>query len=158
MRCVVQRVLSSSVEVSGRTVSEIGEGLNVLVGIGVSDGEKDCEYMADKLVNLRIFEDSSGKTNLSMADIAGLGRDCGIILISQFTLMGDVRHGKRPSFTDAAAPEAAEALYVKLAELVENLCRPCGIKVGRGVFRADMKVNIVNDGPFTVLLDSKKTF
>ncbi len=158
MRCVVQRVLESSVEVGGKQVSEIGEGLNVLVGVGNDDGDKDCEYIADKLVNLRIFEDSEGKTNLSMPDIAAAGRPCGILLISQFTLMGDVRHGKRPSFTDAAAPSDAESIYMKLVRRVEELCAPHGIKVGRGVFRADMKVKIVNDGPFTILLDSKKSF
>ena len=158
MRCVVQRVLSSSVKVEGKTVSEIGEGLNVLVGVGNFDNDKDCACMAEKLVNLRIFEDEAGKTNLSLADIKNRGRDCGMILISQFTLMGDVRHGKRPSFTDAAAPEEAEALYIKLVEEVERICLPLGIKVGRGVFRADMKVSILNDGPFTILLDSKKTF
>ena len=158
MRCVVQRVLESSVEVGGKLVSEIGEGLNVLVGIGNDDGDKDCEYIAEKLVNLRIFEDSEGKTNLSMPDIVKAGRQCGIILISQFTLMGDVRHGKRPSFTEAAAPQNAESIYLKLVECVEKLCAPYDIKVGRGIFRADMKVKIINDGPFTILLDSKKTF
>ena len=158
MRCVVQRVLKSSVEVDGKTVSEIGEGLNVLVGVGNDDGDRDCEYVADKLVNLRIFEDSEGKTNLSMPDIVSQGRECGIILISQFTLMGDVRHGKRPSFTDAAPPKEAEEIYLKLVECVEKLCAPHGLKVGRGIFRADMKVNILNDGPFTILIDSKKNF
>lgn len=158
MRCVVQRVLSSSVEVDGKTVSEIGEGLNVLVGIGPDDNDRDCDYIAEKLTGLRIFEDEEGKTNLSMADIVARGRSCGVILISQFTLMGDVRHGKRPSFTGAAAPEIAEGIYLRLVEAVEKICGPLGIYVGRGVFRADMKVKILNDGPFTVLLDSKKLF
>ena len=158
MRCVVQRVLNSSVTVDGITVAQIGEGLNVLVGVGLDDSEKDCDYMADKLVNLRIFEDDHGKTNRSLADIKAAGRECGIILISQFTLMGNVRHGKRPSFTDAAQPGEAERVYEMLLSKVEKLCEPAGIKVGRGVFRADMKVSILNDGPFTILLDSKKTF
>ena len=158
MRCVVQRVLNSSVTVGGETVAEIGEGLNVLVGVGLDDNEKDCGYKADKLVNLRIFEDSEGRTNLSLPDIKRAGRDCGIILISQFTLMGDVRHGKRPSFTDAAQPSDAVKLYEILLSKVEALCVPLGIKVGKGVFRADMKVAILNDGPFTILLDSKKLF
>ncbi len=158
MRCVVQRVLESSVEVGGVVVSEIGEGLNVLVGVGTDDTESDCEYIAEKIVNLRIFEDDEGKTNLSMIDVVEKGGECGVLLISQFTLAGDVRKGKRPSFTYAAPPAEAAALYEKLVSRVEELCRPYGIKVGRGVFRAEMKVKIINDGPFTILLDSKKTF
>ena len=158
MRAVVQRVLYSSVTVGGEKVAEIGEGLNVLLGVSCDDDERDVKYLADKITGLRIFSDDDDKTNLSIFDVKAAGRDCGIIIVSQFTLLGDVRHGKRPAFTAAAEPARAEELYLLLADAVEEKCAPLGIRVGRGVFRADMTVEITNDGPFTILLDSKRIF
>ena len=108
MRAVVQRVLYSSVTVGGEKVAEIGEGLNVLLGVSCDDDERDVKYLADKITGLRIFSDDDDKTNLSIFDVKAAGRDCGIIIVSQFTLMGDVRHGKRPAFTAAAEPARAE--------------------------------------------------
>ena len=158
MRCVVQRVLSSSVEVGGNIVAQIEKGLNVLVGVENGDTEKDAEYIAEKLFGLRIFEDEEGKTNKNISDLKGKTGNAGIILISQFTLLGDVRHGKRPAFISACEPVLANELYMYLVKLMRDNCEPLGITVGTGVFRAEMKVNIVNDGPFTILLDSRKVF
>lgn len=149
MRCVVQRVSSASVAVNGQIVGQIGKGLMVLVGVSQGDGEKDIQYMADKLPNLRIFEDEQGKMNLSLLDAGGA-----ILAVSQFTLLGDARGGRRPSFIEAARPEIANPMYV---ELVRRL-RETGLRVETGVFQAEMAVSLVNDGPVTILLDSRKTF
>jgi len=146
MRAVVQRVLEASVTVNGERVSQIGPGLLVLLGVGKGDTGKDVEWMADKLPNLRIFEDEQGKMNKSLLDGSKQ-----LILVSQFTLFGDARRGRRPSFTEAMEPEEAKRLYEQCCERVAAL----GVTVGRGVFRADMKVGLVNDGPVTLLLDSK---
>lgn len=150
MRSVVQRVRRAQVTVDAQVVGVIEHGLCVLVGAGAGDGEADLAYTADKLVNLRIFEDDAGKMNRSVLEVGG-----GILLISQFTLYGDARKGRRPAFTDALEPVAAEAAY---NDLVARL-RATGISpVATGVFRADMQVELVNDGPVTILLDSRKTF
>jgi D-tyrosyl-tRNA(Tyr) deacylase len=149
MRCVVQRVTSASVQVNGEIVGQIGKGLMVLVGVSQGDGEKDIQYMADKLPNLRIFEDEQGKMNLSLLNAGGA-----ILAVSQFTLLGDARGGRRPSFIEAARPETANPMY---DELVRRL-RAAGLTVETGVFQAEMAVALVNDGPVTILLDSRKTF
>ena len=149
MRCVVQRVSSASVMVNGQTVGQIEKGLMVLVGVAQGDGEKDMLYMADKVPNLRIFEDEQGKMNLSILDAGG-----SILAVSQFTLLGDARGGRRPSFIEAARPEAANSMY---EELVRRW-RETGLKVETGVFQAEMAVSLVNDGPVTILLDSRKNF
>lgn len=149
MRCVVQRVLSASVTVEGKIVGQIGKGLMVLLGVCQGDGEKDVAYMADKLPNLRIFEDEQGKMNLSLKDAGG-----SILAVSQFTLMGDLRGGRRPSFIEAARPEIANPLY----EEVVRRIREGGVTVETGIFQAEMAVSLVNDGPVTILLDSRKTF
>ncbi len=149
MRCVVQRVSSASVQVNGQIVGQIGKGLMVLVGVSSGDGEKDIQYMADKLPNLRIFEDEQGKMNLSLLDAGGA-----ILAVSQFTLLGDARGGRRPSFIEAARPDFANPMY---EELVRRL-RETGLIVETGVFQAEMAVSLVNDGPVTILLDSRKTF
>ena len=147
MRCVVQRVTEASVSVAGEEIGRIGRGFMVLIGVSVQDGEKDVKYMADKVPNLRIFEDDEGKMNRSLKDTGG-----GILAVSQFTLYGDARGGRRPSFTEAARPEAANELYEKLVEA----WRAQGVHVETGRFRADMQVSLVNDGPVTLLLDSTK--
>ena len=149
MRCVVQRVSSASVAVNGQIVGQIGKGLMILVGVGQGDGEKDIQYMADKLPNLRIFEDEQGKMNLSLLDAGGA-----ILAVSQFTLLGDARGGRRPSFIEAARPETANPMY---EELVRRL-RDTGLTVETGIFQAEMAVSLINDGPVTILLDSRKTF
>ncbi|MCA9673694.1 MAG: D-tyrosyl-tRNA(Tyr) deacylase [Kofleriaceae bacterium] len=154
MRAVVQRVLSASVTVEGEVVGEIGEGLCVLVGAGQDDGRADDQgdvaYVADKLVNLRIFADDDGKMNRSVLDVGG-----GVLLVSQFTLYGDARKGRRPAFVGALEPVEAERLYQAVVAQV----KAAGVvKVATGVFRADMKVALVNDGPVTILLDSRKRF
>ncbi len=149
MRAVVQRVEKASVSVDGRTVGAIDQGLLVLLGISSSDQEKDAGYLADKIVGLRIFEDAAGKMNRSVGDISGA-----VLMVSQFTLYGDVRRGKRPSFDDAARPEQAHRLY----EYVVSRVRAAGIRCETGEFQAMMKVSLINDGPVTILLDSKKTF
>jgi D-tyrosyl-tRNA(Tyr) deacylase len=146
MRAVVQRVIEASVTVAGEEVSRIGKGLLVLLGVGQGDTEKDGAWMAEKLANLRIFEDEAGKMNRSLLEGS---RAC--IVVSQFTLYGDARKGRRPSFIEAAPPEEANRLY-------EDVCRrlrEAGLEVGTGIFRADMKVALVNDGPVTILLDSR---
>ncbi|AEV69336.1 D-aminoacyl-tRNA deacylase [Acetivibrio clariflavus] len=149
MRAVVQRVTGSKVTVDGNVVGEIQKGLNVLLGIGQDDTDKDIEYVADKIVNLRIFEDSNNKMNLSLLDVKGE-----LLVVSQFTLYGDCRKGKRPSFDKAARPEAAEAIYNKFLDYLKKY----DIKVQTGKFQAMMMVEIQNDGPVTLLIDSKKEF
>lgn len=149
MRAVIQRTNSSSVTSDGVETGRIGKGLTVLLGVGREDTEKDVQYMADKITNLRIFEDSDDKLNLSVKDIGG-----SLLVVSQFTLYGDARHGRRPSFTNAAAPEEANRLY----ELFVTTVREMGIPVETGRFRTHMVVSLANDGPVTILLDSKKVF
>lgn len=149
MRAVVQRVSEARVLVEDKTVGEIGKGLVVLLGVGQNDTDKDIEYLGDKVVNLRIFEDEDGKMNVSLLDVGGE-----LLVVSQFTLYGDCRKGKRPSYSAAARPEVAEDLYNKFVEY----CRSYNIKVETGVFQAMMDVEIHNCGPVTLLLDSKKEF
>ncbi len=149
MRCVVQRVKEASVTVAGETVGKIGPGYMVLIGVRVEDTEKDVRYMADKVPNLRIFEDAEDKMNLSLKDVGGE-----ILAVSQFTLYGDARGGRRPSFIAAARPEAANELYEQLVAS----WREQGIHVETGRFRTHMEVGLVNDGPVTLLLDSTKGF
>ena len=149
MRCVVQRVKEASVTIAGETVGKIGPGYMVLIGVSVEDTEKDVRYMADKVPNLRIFEDAEDKMNLSLKDVGGE-----ILAVSQFTLYGDARGGRRPSFIAAARPEAANELY---EQLVAGW-REQGIHVETGRFRTHMEVGLVNDGPVTILLDSTKGF
>ncbi|HHX18467.1 MAG TPA: D-tyrosyl-tRNA(Tyr) deacylase [Clostridium sp.] len=149
MRAVVQRVTFSKVSVENEIVGKINKGLNVLLGIGKEDGQKDIEYLADKIVNLRIFEDENGKMNVSLKDINGQ-----LLVISQFTLYGDCRKGKRPGFDKAARPEDAEKIYNQFIEE----CQKHGVKVETGKFQTMMSVEIHNDGPVTILLDSKKEF
>lgn len=149
MRAVIQRVTESDVTVDGKITGEIKNGLMVLLGVADDDTESDAKYIADKVVGLRIFEDADEKMNLSVKDAGGQ-----ILAVSQFTLMGDVRKGKRPSFTKAAKPEMANQLYQTFIKLV----REQDIHVEEGVFQAEMLVRIHNDGPVTILLDSKKTF
>ncbi|MBW2690676.1 MAG: D-tyrosyl-tRNA(Tyr) deacylase [Deltaproteobacteria bacterium] len=149
MRAVIQRVSQASVVVAGETVGAIDQGLMVLLGVAQGDTLKDVTYLADKTAGLRIFEDENGKMNRSVEDIDG-----SLLVVSQFTLLGDCRKGRRPGFTDAAPPELADALY---KEYVDAL-RSRGITVATGVFRADMQVALVNDGPVTIMLDSRKQF
>ena len=149
MRAVVQRVTESSVEVDGKTIGEIGRGLLVLLGVADDDGEDDASQIAKKVAQLRIFNDADGKFNLSLEDVGGA-----VLLISQFTLLGDARKGNRPSFIAAARPEQAVPLY----ESVEQHLRDRGITVATGEFGAHMDVHLTNDGPVTILLDTRKTF
>ncbi|HEX3031029.1 MAG TPA: D-aminoacyl-tRNA deacylase [Bacillota bacterium] len=149
MRAVVQRVSRGKVTVADEVVGAIGPGLLVLVGVGTEDTEADVRYMGDKLIGLRIFEDNEGKMNLSVSETGGE-----ILLISQFTLYGDCRKGRRPGFSDAAPPDAANRLYLGLVEYL----RTKGLVVATGRFQADMAVELVNDGPVTLLLDSRKSF
>lgn len=149
MRLVIQRVLESSVAVDGNIVGKIGAGFLVLCGVEDGDTENDVKYCVDKTANLRIFEDEAGKMNRSILDVGGE-----ILAVSQFTLHGDARHGRRPSFSTAARPETAVPLY-------EAYCaglRQAGVHVETGIFQADMKVSLINDGPVTLLLDSRKVF
>jgi D-tyrosyl-tRNA(Tyr) deacylase len=150
MRAVVQRVSEARVSVNGRTVGEIGKGLLVLLGVGREDHEGDADYLAEKIAGLRIFADEQDKMNRSAADLRAEA-----MVISQFTLYGDVRRGKRPSFSDAAPPETARALYEYFVRRLGAL----GIaKVATGEFQAMMDVSLTNAGPVTILLDSRKTF
>ncbi|MCR1935279.1 D-aminoacyl-tRNA deacylase [Clostridium tepidum] len=149
MRAVIQRVLSSKVEVDGKVIGSIGKGLNILLGISKEDTEEDVKYLKEKIINLRIFEDENGKLNKSLLDIGG-----DIIIVSQFTLYGDCRKGRRPSFVEALGGKEAYILYNKFVESIKNEVN----NVATGEFGADMKVYIENDGPVTILLDSKKTF
>ncbi|MCA9129597.1 MAG: D-tyrosyl-tRNA(Tyr) deacylase [Planctomycetales bacterium] len=149
MRAVVQRVSSASVHVNGQIVAEIARGLLVLLGVESLDGQTDVKYIADKLAGLRVFDDEQGNMNLSVQQVGGA-----VLVVSQFTLLGDVRRGKRPSFTAAMEPDQANELYQQCCQRIEQL----GLPVQRGQFRADMQVGLVNDGPVTILLDSRKTF
>lgn len=149
MRAVVQRVSEASVSVAGQVVSRIGAGLLVLLGVAEGDGEDDLAYLADKVVNLRIFPDEAGHMNRSVLDAGG-----SLLVVSQFTLLGDARKGRRPGFTDAASPDEANALYRRFVERA----RQSGLTVEEGVFRAMMDVALVNQGPVTLLLDSRKAF
>ena len=149
VRGVVQRVSEASVRVDGEVVGSIGPGLVVLVGVSSGDVERDADYLAEKILNLRVFPDEAGQMNRSVLDVSG-----GLLVVSQFTLLGDVRKGRRPSYSDAAPPEEANRLY---EHLVSRL-RPSGLKVATGVFRAMMDVALVNQGPVTILLDSRKLF
>lgn len=149
MRAVVQRVKEASVEVNETRVSSIAIGFLVYLGVQKTDELADVQYVCEKIAGLRVFEDSGGKMNLPIDEVGG-----SLLLVSQFTLYGDCRKGKRPSFSDAAPPEKAKMLY----ELVATQCRSKGIKVETGVFREMMKVYSINDGPVTLLLDSRKGF
>ena len=145
MRAVIQRVRSASVSVDGKTVSSIGRGLAILLGVGHEDTSSDASWLAEKTASLRIFEDSEEKMNLSLLDIRGEA-----LVVSQFTVYGDARKGRRPSFTDAAPPEKADALY---EEYVEKL-RQQGVQTRTGIFRAKMLVTIENDGPVTLIIET----
>jgi len=149
VRGVVQRVSEASVRVDGEVVGSIGPGLVVLVAVGSGDVEADADYLADKILNLRVFPDEAGQMNRSVLDVSG-----GLLVVPQFTLFGDVRKGRRPSYSNAAPPEEASRLY---EHFVSGL-RPSGLKVATGVFRALMDVALVNQGPITILLDSRKVF
>lgn len=149
MRAVVQRVTRAQVVVGGETVGEIGPGLLVLVGVQTGDAETDAAYVAAKIADLRLFDDADGKINRSLTEIGGA-----VLVVSQFTLLGDCRKGRRPSFSDAAPPAEGRAGY----ENVVSQLRARGVTVQTGVFQAEMAVSLTNDGPVTVLLDSRKTF
>lgn len=149
MRAVIQRVKEASVRVADQEVGRIDHGILVLLGVGHKDAPKDAQYMADKVVHLRIFADEQGKMNRSLLDVGG-----GLLAVSQFTLWGDCRKGRRPSFVAAAEPTKAEALY----EAFINHARSLGVTVASGRFQKMMEVSLINDGPVTLLLDSKKEF
>lgn len=149
MRAIVQRVSSSKVEVDKKTIGSINKGLNVLVGISKEDTLEDLNYIKDKILNLRIFEDENEKMNLSLLDIKGE-----LLIISQFTLYGDCRRGRRPNFMNAEGGDKAKEAYNNFIELLKD----SGLKIETGEFGANMKVDIQNDGPVTIMLDSKKIF
>ncbi len=149
MRAVLQRVTRASVTVEDQIIGQIGRGLVVLLGVEQDDTEADAHQLADKAIQLRIFDDADGKMNLALADVGGA-----VLVVSQFTLLGDCRKGRRPSFIQAAAPELAERLYETFVAAVGVQ----GIPVATGKFRAMMQVELVNDGPVTILLDSRKRF
>ncbi|HOB86622.1 MAG TPA: D-aminoacyl-tRNA deacylase [Bacillota bacterium] len=149
MRAVVQRVHSASVEVGAETVGSIGRGLVVFLGVGVEDLPEDALYLAQKVAGLRIFEDQAGRMNLSLQEVGGA-----VLSVSQFTLYGDCRKGRRPSFGEAAPPERAEELYQRFNDEL----RKQGVEVATGRFQALMRVRVDNDGPVTILLDSRKRF
>lgn len=149
MRAVVQRVTEAAVRVNGETVGSIGRGFLVLVGVETGDTEADRRYIAEKVPHLRVFEDENGKMNRSVRDIGG-----SVLCVSQFTLLGDARGQNRPGFTQAEAPERANALYQRVCQRM----RDQGMTVAQGIFRADMQVELVNNGPVTILLDSEKNF
>jgi len=149
MRAVVQRVSAASVAVDGRTVGEIGPGLLVLLGVSASDATADADYLAEKIAGLRIFEDDGGRMNLSVNDMGGA-----VLAVSQFTLYGDVRRGRRPSFDAAARPERARELYEYFVAQIQRR----GLHCETGQFQAMMSVSLVNQGPVTILLDSSKSF
>jgi D-aminoacyl-tRNA deacylase len=149
MRAVVQRVSMASVTVEGRVVGEIGLGLLVLLGVAAGDAAADADYLAGKIAGLRIFEDAGGRMNLNVTDVGGA-----VLAVSQFTLCGDVRRGKRPSFDNAARPERARELYEYFVAQMQRL----GLRCETGQFQATMSVSLVNRGPVTILLDSSKSF
>ncbi|MBW2452280.1 MAG: D-tyrosyl-tRNA(Tyr) deacylase [Deltaproteobacteria bacterium] len=149
MRAVIQRVTQAQVFVDNKAVGQIEQGLVVLLGIAQGDGDQDIAYLADKVAGLRVFEDNAGKMNLSVSDIAG-----GVLVVSQFTLLGDCRKGRRPSFTGAEQPQRANTLYESFVSSV----RQKGIRVATGIFQAAMQIKLVNDGPVTLILDSRKQF
>jgi D-tyrosyl-tRNA(Tyr) deacylase len=149
MRAVVQRVSRAAVRVDGELVGEIGQGLAVLLGVSRDDAEADAELLADKVLNLRVFPDDAGQMNRSVIEVAG-----GLLVVSQFTLYGDARRGRRPSYAQAAAPEQADRLY---KHFVARL-RPAGLSLATGAFRAMMELSLVNQGPVTILLDSQRRF
>ena len=149
MRAVVQRVTQAQVTVGEEVTGKIGRGLLVLLGVGHTDTDSDADYLAEKIAGLRVFEDSNGKMNLALADVAGA-----VLAVSQFTLYGDVRRGKRPSFDAAAPPQTARLLYEHFVEKI----RSSGIQCETGRFQEMMQVQLVNDGPVTILLDSAKAF
>ena len=148
MRAVIQRVGRASVAVEGRVAGEIGAGVLVLLGVGRTDNPESAAYLAEKIANLRIFSDEAGKMNLSLLDVSGAA-----LVVSQFTLYADTRGGRRPSYIQAAAPEEANRLYEEFVSAMRTL----GVRVETGVFQAHMQVELVNDGPVTILLDSEKT-
>ena len=149
MRAVVQRVSEAKVTVANEVTGEIKLGLMVLLGVADGDSDRDAKYLAEKIAGLRVFEDADGKMNLALADVGG-----GMLVVSQFTLLGDCRKGRRPSFVHAAAPDEAERLYEQFVASVRQL----GITVECGRFRTHMDVSLVNDGPVTLMLDSEKLF
>ena len=144
MRVVLQRVLSASVEVEGQIVGQIQRGLLILVGVGHGDTEAEAKWLADKSADLRIFSDDQGKMNRSLVDVSGSA-----LVVSQFTLLGDCRKGRRPAFTDAAEPKLANELYEAYARCLQQR----GVPIQKGVFAADMKVSLINDGPVTMIID-----
>ncbi len=145
MKCVIQRVKNASVEVEGKITGSISSGMLIFIGVFAPDTKKDAEKLADKIIKMRIFEDENGKTNLSLADAGG-----GILIVSQFTLCADMKRGNRPSFDNAAKPDFANEMY----EYFISLMKERRENVQCGIFGADMKVSLINDGPFTILLDS----
>jgi D-tyrosyl-tRNA(Tyr) deacylase len=147
MKAVVQRVSHARVDIAGQTVAETGPGLAVLVGVAAGDSQSDAEYLAEKLANLRIFEDDAGRMNLSVRDVGG-----SILAVSNFTVLADTRKGRRPSFAAAADPGEAEALYERLVELL----RSAGLPVETGRFGERMQVHLCNDGPVTIVLESRQ--
>ena len=148
MKFVIQRVLNSSVKVDGETIGSIGKGFMVLIGVADTDTKEIADKLVDKMIKLRIFEDSEGKTNLSLSDVGGE-----LLLVSQFTLYADCKKGNRPSFIKAGKPDFANEMY----EYIISKCKTYeGLKVEKGKFGADMKVELVNDGPFTIVLDSEE--
>ena len=149
MRCVIQKVTEARVTVSGECVGAINDGFMVLLGAETGDTEADARYCAEKIAGLRVFEDENDKMNLSLANVGG-----SVLLVSQFTLLADARHGRRPDFIQAARPEVVEPLCEKVKALIEEK----GIHVETGRFRTHMQVSLVNDGPVTILLDSRKRF
>jgi len=149
LRAVLQRVSEARVRIAGEVVGEIGPGLLVLLGVGQPDAEADARFLAEKSAGLRIFEDADGKMNLSVTETGG-----SVLVVSQFTLYGDCRKGRRPGFSAAAPPERADRLYQHYVAVLREL----GLTVATGVFQAEMKVELVNDGPVTLLLDSGKEF
>lgn len=149
MRAVVQRVRGAAVSVDGEEISGIGRGLAILLGVQIGDGARDVSFLAEKIANLRIFEDEAGKMNLSVSDVGGEA-----LVVSQFTLLADCRKGRRPGFDRAAAPPEAEALYNEFVDLL----RACDIPVSTGRFQARMLLRIENDGPVTLILDTREQF
>jgi D-tyrosyl-tRNA(Tyr) deacylase len=149
MRACVQRVSEAAVRVEGEVCGQIGPGLAVLLGVAVGDTSDDARTLAEKIATLRVFDDAEGKMNLALADVGGE-----MLVVSQFTLLGDCRKGRRPSYVDAAPPELAEQLYEQFVRHVQTL----GIRTATGKFRTHMDVSLTNDGPVTLLLDTRKTF